>query len=247
MNRRIIYLCCLLIIVAAAFTGCSPQQRSDINISDKTHSAVTPSHRFNWWGARHHQILDRVKQGNVDLVFIGDSITHGWESGGAALWQQYYAPHNAVNMGFGGDQTQHLLWRFDHGEIDDISPKVAVILIGVNNLHGGHTPQQTADGIEAVCLALRARLSNTKILLLGIFPYKENPGDMRNKIIETNRIVSKLADGKMIHYLDFGDKFLRPDKTMSAEIMPDFLHPNAAGYKIWADQMEPKLAKLMGE
>jgi len=149
-------------------------------------------------------------------------------------------------MGFGGDRTRHVLWRFDHGEIEGISPKVAVVLIGINNIWE-NTTQEIADGIQAVCLKLQTKLPKTKVLLLGVFPFQENPGEIRDKIIETNRIASQIADGEIIHYLDIGDKFLRDDKTMSAEIMTDFLHPNATGYKIWAEAMEPKLAELMGE
>jgi lysophospholipase L1-like esterase len=235
---------CLL--VQFILTGCT--QPAKIDLSDLfevgRHAAVSPDHRYEWWGARHQKILDRVQQGNVDLIFIGDSITHGWENDGADIWEEHYAPCNAVNMGFGGDQTQHVLWRLDHGEIDGIAPRVAVLLIGINNIHG-NSPQEIADGVEAVCLTLQAKLPRTRILLLAIFPYQEHPGPIRDKVSEANRIISQLNDGRWIYYLDIGDKFLRPDKTMPAEIMPDFLHPNVAGYKIWAEAMEPKLAELM--
>ena len=239
-----------MVILSIGVVGCvdNSQRARFEELTGKGHSAVTAGHRFKdeWWGVRHQGVLDRVKQGNVDLILVGDSITHGWESGGAQLWEKYYAPRNAVNMGFSGDQTGHVLWRFEHGEIDDISPKVAVVLIGVNNIWD-NSAEEISDGIKAVCLDLRNRLPKTKVLLLGVFPYQENPGEVRDKIIETNKLASEIADGRMIHFLDFDDKFLRPDKTMSADIMPDFLHPNATGYKIWAEAMEPKLAELMGK
>ena len=249
MKRKLfsVYLGVLLFSVVIA--GCVDNQKAAFErLIARGHSAVTPAHRLEdeWWSVRHQQVLDRLKQGNVDLICIGDSITHGWENAGKQLWQQYYTPRNAVNMGFGGDRTQHVLWRFSHGELDGISPKVAVVLIGVNNVWD-NSAEEIADGIKAVCLDLRNRLPKTKILLLGVFPYQENPGEIRDKIIKTNKIASQIADGKMIHYLDFGDKFLRPDKTMPADIMPDFLHPNAKGYKIWTEAMEHKLAELMGE
>ena len=112
----------------------------------------------------------RVKQGNVDLIFIGDSITHGWEEAGKDVWQKFYGKRNAVNLGIGGDQTQHVLWRLDHGNIDGISPKLAVIMIGTNNAGSGQQPEQIAEGIKAIVEQLRAKLPETKILLLAIFP-----------------------------------------------------------------------------
>ena len=247
MTQRFYGLCFVLVLLTA-FAGCVSQQEKAFNeITSKNHTAVIPGCQDgDWWDTRHQQVLERVSKDNVDLIFIGDSITHNWENVGAQFWEQYYTPRNAVNMGFSGDRTRHVLWRFDHGEIEGISPKVAVVLIGINNIWE-NTSQEIADGIQAVCLKLQTKLPKTKVLLLGVFPFQENPGEIRDKIIETNRIASQIADGEIIHYLDIGDKFLRDDKTMSAEIMTDFLHPNATGYKIWAEAMEPKLAELMGE
>ena len=227
--------------------GCMQKSQQGGRIyRSKGHAAVTPTHRLDWWGSRHQQVLQRIGQGRVNLIFVGDSITQGWEAAGEEIWKEYYGHRHAANMGFAGDQTQHVLWRFDHGEIDGISPKVAVVLIGINNI-GSDPSEEIADGIKAVCMDLQLKLPKTKILLLGVFPYQENPGDVRDKIIRVNDSIAQIADGEVIHYLDFGDKFLRPDKTMSADIMPDFLHPSARGYQIWAEAMEPKLAQLLGE
>ncbi len=212
------------------------------------HSAVTPSPRHSGWTVRFQAMNDRVRCGYVDLIFIGDSITHGWEGRGEQVWEQYYGRRNAVNLGIGGDRTEHVLWRLDNGNIDGISPKVAVVMIGTNNLPGDrNTVEETAEGVRAVCEMLREKLPKTKILLLGIFPRGQYPGGIREKVRRTNELISKLADGRMIHYLDIGDKFLEPDGSMSREIMPDFLHPSAKGYRIWAEAMEPKLAELLGE
>jgi len=212
------------------------------------HSAVTPAHRMDWWAARHEGVKARVQQGDVDLLMIGDSITHGWDGGGKALWEKYYAPRKAVNMGFSGDRTQHVLWRLDHGEIDGISPKLAVIMIGTNNSNGeDNTAEEIADGIKAICAKLRAELPQMKILILAIFPRAPQPCPQREKNAKASELASKIADGKMIHYLDINAKFLEPDGTLPKEIMPDFLHPNTKGYQIWAEAMEPKIAELMGE
>ncbi|MCD6395650.1 MAG: GDSL family lipase [Planctomycetes bacterium] len=214
----------------------------------KRHSAVNPAHRFNWWGARHEAVLERVAKGDVDLLMIGDSITHGWEGGGKEMWAKHYAPRKAVNLGFSGDRTQHVLWRLDHGEIDGINPKLAVIMIGTNNSNGNdNTAEEIADGIKAICKKLRKKLPETKILILAIFPRAPKPCPQREKNAKASELASEIADGKMIHYLDINKQFLTEDQTLTKEIMPDFLHPNTKGYEIWAKAMEPKIAELMGE
>jgi beta-glucosidase len=188
-----------------------------------------------------------VKQGNVGLLMIGDSITQGWEGAGREVWAKYYAPRNAVNLGIGGDQTQHVLWRLENGNIDGISPKAAVIMIGTNN-SGGHTPEQIAEGVQAIVAKLRAKLPETKVLILAIFPRGADEKDARRQVcMKTNAIVAKLADEKMVFYLDIGPKFLAADGTLSKEVMPDLLHLNPKSYATWAEAIEPTLAKLLGE
>ncbi len=215
---------------------------------EKQHSAVSSAHRHSWWTLRNNAVNERVKKGNVDLLFIGDSITHSWESGGKKYWDQYYARRNAVNMGFSGDRTQHVLWRLDHGHLEGISPKLAVLMIGTNNSNGNdNTAEEIADGIIAICKKLRTKCSKTKILILAIFPRGPEPSDQREKNAKASLLASKIADGKMIHYLDTNDKFLTKDGFLTKNIMPDYLHPNEAGYKIWAEAIETKVAELMGE
>ena len=213
-----------------------------------SHSAVKPALRndANWWMPRHLAVLNRIKQGNVDLIMVGDSITHYWEkNAGKQIWSQYYAKRNAVNMGFSGDRTQNLLWRLQNGEIDGINPKLAVLLIGTNNRD--NTAEEIADGIKAVVCQLRTKLPNTKVLILAIFPRGEKPSERRQKHAQASLLVSKIADEKWIYYLDIGSKFLENDGTLSKEIMPDALHPSQKGYKIWAEAMEPMIIKLMDE
>ena len=182
------------------------------------------------------------------MLFIGDSITHGWENQGRKIWNDYYAQRNAVNMGFSGDRTEHVLWRLDHSNLKRISPKLAVIMIGTNNSNGNeYTAEQIADGIIAICERLRERLPKTKILLLAIFPRNQEPSAQREKNAKASLLASKIADGKMIHYLDISSNFLTKDGMLTKDIMPDYLHPNKAGYKIWAETIEPKVAELMGE
>src|SRR5206468_144505 len=137
-------------LLAAAMAACFVPQTAAAQ--DKPNDAVVPAPREGNWMARHEKFNERVKQGNVDLVFIGDSITQGWEGpsprGGQNIWEEFYGKRNAVNLGIGGDRTQHVLWRLDHGNIDGINPKLAVLMIGTNN-SGTNTSEQIADGIKA--------------------------------------------------------------------------------------------------
>jgi beta-glucosidase len=200
-----------------------------------------------WWQARHKSMNDRVKKGNVDLLMIGDSITHGWEGGGRDVWKKYYEKRNAVNLGIGGDQTQHVLWRLENGNIDNISPKLAVLMIGTNNV-GCKNPEEIAAGVKAIVTKLRTKLPQTKVLVLAIFPRGPDTKDWSRQVnSKTNEIIAKLADDKDVFFLDIGPKFLTADGTLPRDIMPDLLHPNPKGYGIWAEAIEPSVKKLMGE
>jgi beta-glucosidase len=204
---------------------------------------------YNWW-KRHDGVIKRLHSGKVDLLLIGDSITHMWggepteEGGGPGnyLWQKYYGSRNAVNEGFGWDRTQHVLWRFDHGELDGIHPKVAVIMIGTNNIGFNKTPDIVA-GVQAIVDQVHAKLPGTKILLLAIFPRDPSPtSQTRIQIAEVNKGIAKIRG---VTFLDIGTSFLQPDGTLTREIMPDYLHPSPKGFQIWATAMEPTLSRLM--
>jgi beta-glucosidase len=210
------------------------------------HSAVTPVPKEGGWLKRHESFNERVKQGNVDLIFIGDSITQGWEGAGKAAWQKSFASRNAVNLGISGDRTQHVLWRLDNGNLEGIKPKLAVVMIGTNNSNGkDNTPEEIAEGIKAIVARLRTKLPETKVLLLAVFPRGAMPNPQREKIAKVNELASQSADGKMVHYLDIGPKFLAADGSLPKEIMPDFLHLSPQGYEIWAAAIEDHVQKLM--
>jgi lysophospholipase L1-like esterase len=196
--------------------------------------------------ARHKQFLEIAKKGNVDVFFLGDSITQGWEGAGKEAWKKNFEPLKAANFGIGGDQTGHVLWRLTEGkELEGIHPKVAVIMIGTNNT-GGHKAEDIAGGIEAIVAELRKQRPECKILLLGIFPRSPKPTDaVRTKIKDINTRISKLDDGKHVFYRDIGDKFLQPDGTLSKDIMPDYLHLSPKGYEIWAEAIKPDVEKLL--
>jgi lysophospholipase L1-like esterase len=215
---------------------------------EKLPSTLVPVPREAGWMTRHESFNNRVKQGNVDLIFIGDSITQGWEGAGKDAWEKNYAKRNAVNLGIGGDRTQHVLWRLDHGNIDGISPKAAVLMIGTNNSNGSdNTAEEIGTGIEGIVKKLREKLPQTKILVLAIFPRGAQPNPQREKNAKASQIAAKLADNKMVFFLDIGDKFLAADGSLPKETMPDFLHLSPQGYEIWATSIEPTLVQLMGE
>ena len=216
--------------------------------------SVTPdklneSWSIDWWTRRHEDKLKEVKAigKKSRIVFIGDSITQGWEKEGAAVWDRYYKPMDGLALGFGGDRTENVLWRLLHGEVDGIAPKVAVLMFGTNNAgHRQEDPQTTAAGIRRNIDELRRRLPDTKILLLAIFPRGEKPDDPLRRINQkVNAIIAGFADNKTIFFADINQQFLTPDGTLSKDIMPDLLHPNQKGYEIWAKALAPELNKLM--
>lgn len=212
-----------------------------------SHSAVTPVDRPQEnWRQRHEKINARLAQGDVELVFLGDSITQGWNDN--EVWQKHYGPRQAANMGIGGDRTQHILWRLDHAPVDRISPKLVVLMIGTNNSNGtDNTAEEIADGIQAIVARLRAIWPESKVLMLAIFPRGEQPNPQRDKNAEASRLAAEVADGETVHYLDIGDRFLSDNGTIDKRIMPDFLHLSSDGYQIWADAIEDKVAELLGE
>ena len=208
-------------------------------------TATYPTPRLDW--------VARVKANNerahsvassVQLIFDGDSITDGWQgTGGKAIWDARYGKLNAFDFGISGDRTQHVLWRLAQGQVDGMHPKLIAIMIGTNNL-GSNTPEQIAEGVQAIVAEYRKRCPEAVILLQAIFPRGlEATNPARAKIKEINSIISKLDDGKNVIYIDFSDKFLNADGTLPPEVMPDFLHPNAKGYEIWADAIQPVIDK----
>ena len=193
----------------------------------------------------HRDYSAQAKKGGLDLLFLGDSITECWAYEGPQLWAERYAPRKAANFGIGSDRTEHVLWRVQNGTLDGCAPKVVVLLIGTNNVKRDTAPQ-IAEGVAAIVTEVRARLPKAKILLLGLFPRAETPDDWRRvKISEVNTHLARLDDGKTVFFLDLGPKFLRPDGTLGAEVMFDFLHLTTEGYRIWSDAMEPSLTELL--
>jgi beta-glucosidase len=216
------------------------------------HSAVEPAPRQleRTWVERQDLLNKRAAEAGekAQVVFIGDSITQGWEKEGKEVWEKYYSRRNAVNLGIGGDRTQHVLWRLDNGNIKGLKPKAAVLMIGTNNSNfEDNTPGQIAEGIAAIVAKLREKLPNTKILLLGIFPRSENYSAQRGKLAMINQVIRRLADEQNVFWVDFGHKFLTDEGTIPQSLMPDFLHLSGKGYEIWAESIEPLLSRIVGD
>jgi len=220
----------------------------DTNIAIITNTAVIPVPRTGSITNRQSLVLQRAKDapGNYDIEFIGDSIMQGWEGAGKNIWQEFYGKRKAINMGVSGDRTQNVLWRFDQGQLDGIKAKVAEVMIGTNNSNNrDNTEAEILEGVTAIVQQIRTRQPGTKIILLGIFPRSQTFSTQRGKILQVNEALARLDDGKHIFYLDLGPQFIGDDGSISKSIMPDYLHPNEAGYRIWANATEPKLKELL--
>ncbi len=212
---------------------------------------------------RHLQKLARVRQGNCDLLFIGDSITQSYEKIGHdpntmfyPTWEFFYGMRQAINLGFARDETEHVLWRLDHGEVDGIQPKVAVLLIGTNNTlnHRDWTTGQTLAGIEAIVADLHRRLPRTKLLIIGILPSDLGP-DKTAKDQEINEgLKHDFAGSRFATVLDISPTFYKDGKLdttlfFDTRSTPPHgaLHPDTRGQAMMAAAIEPVLSKLLGD
>ena len=208
-----------------------------------------------WWQKTQKEINDDIASKKVDLLFVGDSITHWFKkmpwhnekTCGMNVWRDYYAKRNAANAGIMADKTQNVLWRLKNGNLKGINPKLAVVMIGTNNVSHQETPLQTAEGIRAIIECIHEKCPKTKVLLLGIFPRGKKVDD-KGRL--QNEKVNKIIGGfdkiyPFLTYLDIGKVFLNEDGSVNKDLLHDHLHPNAKGYKAWAEAMEPSIKKLM--
>ena len=266
MKRRAILVSSLAVAfpTVAAWTLVSSAQRAEVKPTPPA-ASYPPGHhignspvpadnpRVPEGPGLFKKFTERAKQGNIDLLFMGDSITEGWSSPrrGLPVWERYYAKRNAYEMGIGGDRTEHLLYRILNGNVDGISPKVVVILIGVNNSYfEEYSPGMIGDGMIAIVEALRQKLPNSKILFLSTFPCRDGGADGRRRSLITaqaSAMVEKMADDKTLFYMDIGSKFLNSEGGIDKDVMYDGLHPATKGYEIWAAAIEDKVAELLDE
>lgn len=211
-------------------------------------SAVIPATRGDeaWWRNRDREKREQARAGDFELVFIGDSITQGWEVAGRTVWDEFYASRKALNLGFSGDRTEHVIWRLSQNQLGPNRPKVAVVMIGTNNTgHQMQEPEEVAAGVGRILELLAEKSPDTRVLLLGIFPRGATPWDpARINNLGINQRLRLLADGDRVRYLNLGGAFLEPDGTLSREVMPDHLHLSTEGYRRWARSLEPALREL---
>lgn len=213
---------------------------------------------YDWW-ERHSEVL-RIKDSiNPEVVLIGNSITHFWggeprrksQNGtlqtpnGPETWNALFKGHRVLNLGFGWDRTQNVLWRLDHGELDGLHPKQVIIHIGTNNTSETknarmNTAPEIVEGIRAICLRVRSKVPGAKIILMSVFPREKDPFHPRRVLInEINQALDVFAKEQNITLINIGPKMLNADGTMPKEIAPDFCHPSEKGYQIWADALRP--------
>ena len=196
------------------------------------------------WKKRVAQLRSTPHRQHSQVIFIGDSITEGWTDVAKPIWTKTLAPYKPLCLGIGGDQTQNVLWRIDQGELQGLCPKVAVILIGVNNIWwGGFTLEETARGIVSVVTRARKDLPNTQFIIHGIFPAGRRADDeIRQRIVAANRLVKTALDGLQdLRFFDIGQIFLEHDGSIDQAIMHDFLHLTEKGYGRWATALSQPL------
>jgi len=242
---------CIFIAVAAlALVPGSVRAQTNGQAADShANSAIVPVPRTDRYATnREALVLRRAKEhpGKYDIEFIGDSITQGWEESGKKVWDEFYGHRKVINMGVSGDRTQHVLWRFENGQLDGIKARAAVVMIGTNNSNNqDNTEAEILEGVTAIVSEIRHRQPETKILLFGIFPRGQKFSAQRGKILQINQALARLDDGKSIFYLDLGPQLIQDDGSISKSMMRDYLHPGEAGYRIWANAMEPKLRQWL--
>lgn len=254
-------ICILAAIVVLPCSGQRGVSRASPSGAMSANSAVIAVQKlepdFYDWYQRHKEVVELISKKQVDLIFIGDSITHMFGglpksqiARGSSTWETYYGHRNAINMGFGWDRTQNVLWRLENGELEGITPKVAVVLIGTNNRTGTqnarqNTPAEIAEGVSAICTTIHKKVPKCKVLLLGVLP--RSPEHFVKPIEEINKLLAPLEKEDYITFLNMRDQFGDKEGLPKKELMHDGVHPNAAGYHVWAETMEPVLSKLLND
>jgi lysophospholipase L1-like esterase len=255
MNTLSRFLATLSLVAAIPFA--SAQTPTPTAAKPDASAAIEKKDADGRFRKMHESFLARGKEGPIGVLFVGDSITAGWTKA-PHIWQHYFGKWQPGNFGIGGDQTQHVIWRIENGELDGIHPKVVALMLGTNNT-GANTADEIAAADKKIVEMIRAKIPEAKVLVLAVFPRgprKNAQGVVTEEVIAdankrmeiingVNAQLAKLADGKNVHFLDINARFLDDGGKIPSIIMPDQLHPNAAGYQLWAEAMQPTLEKLM--
>ena len=239
-------------MLSSATAHCAEQQAEQATSAPK-HQAVVPAPRISeWWFARQAEKIGLMSKGDIDLLMVGDSITHNFENEkvGLKVWEKYFVPLKAINLGFGGDRTEHVLWRLNHLPVVKKAPKGAVLLIGTNNIcWGSDTPKQAAEGVQAIARKPKEIYPDVEVLILGVFPRRRNlDHPHRKQINELNSYLPELLkDINGVKFLDIGPAFLDENGFLSEDMMPDTTHPSEKGHEVWAEAIAPELKRMLSE
>jgi lysophospholipase L1-like esterase len=259
----------LIGLIAYTFSSVKAQRVLPANGNIPVNTAIIPVPKLEEdsynWRDRHAQVLAIKDSINPEILLIGDSITHFWgglpqlkytngqlrQPNGPTSWNSLFGPYRVLNLGFGWDRTQNVLWRLDHSEIDGLHPRVVVINIGTNNTSETanarmNTSPEIVDGIAAICARVRAKMPKAKIILMAVFPREENPNNPRRALIsQINRQLKVYANDVHITFVNIGPEMLNADGAFLPGIMLDFTHPTDKGYQVWANAIRPYLKKYI--
>jgi beta-glucosidase len=257
-------VCAFTLVAACAVSvyGAAPDCKQLAEKLEKSaNTAIRPSPRIpvnEPWLAAHAKRQQVLDAGSFDILLVGDSITAGWSKHPEVL-KKFFGTRPVMNLGHPADKTQNIIWRLLNHRMDHISPKLAIVMAGTNNSNEDEwTEEQIAEGVQAIVQILRAKLPQTKILLLGIFPRgsREQRIEIKSgltaagmnpqweKIDRVNRIIQTFADGTNIVYLNINQALLDEKGALPVTVMPDLLHPNEKGYELWGNAMMPTLEKM---
>lgn len=242
------------VLLALVFSfGCAPKEKNTESEIVENPAAIAVKGEGEWWMERHQGILNKLVK-DPELILIGNSIIHSLDNENRQeVWEKFLDRYRAVNMGFSGDRTENVIWRLENGSLENINPKLALILIGTNNTDGNHylnisTPEELAGGIWKICEIVVEKLPDTKILIMGILPYGYKPNHRDNINKATNNLISKFPEKHTnINYIDIGQVYLDADGKVRQELMPDYLHPNPEGHLLMFEALEENIEKLMSD
>ena len=238
---------------------CNFEAATAVELAKEHPSTAAQVRLASWWFDRHAKKIAEIEKSNnpkderkIELLMVGDSITNNFDKKGPGepVWKKYFTPLNALNLGFGGDRTNHVLWRLEHLPKIKPAPLAASLMIGTNNIcWGSDKPKQAAEGIQEITRKLNAMYPKMKILVLGVFPRREQlDHPHRKQIIELNSYLPDLLkDIPNVSFMDIGSEFLDEKGFLSREMMPDTTHPSEKAHEIWAQAITPKLREMMGK
>jgi beta-glucosidase len=232
-----------LSIAALLAGGCAANTKHGAQEAAAAPAAITPVSREGVALVRQDEVLRRARTGAAEVVFIGDSITQGWE-GAPEAWKSLVGERAALNLGVGGDRTEHVLWRLEQAPLTRLSPRAVVLMIGTNNA-GRDRGEDILAGIRAVAALIAQQCPSAQVIVLDIPPRGAGMNDARGKVAQVNQALSRGGWPERVRFVRVGDQFVRPDGSIDPEIMPDALHFSPAGYAMWAASIKPELERSL--